>query len=500
MTINNPGDSFELQSISLESRTTPEEDDNEDDNDNDLVLHELDYEESPATDHDDTGKSSMKMAFMNMSNSILGAGIIGQPYATKNCGIFTSLITFVLLTVIIDWTIRLIIINCKLSATKTYQDTAYKCFGKPGKIVILISQGFFAIGGSIAFCIIIGDTIPHVLQSITPSSWIENNALLALILKRNTVIVLLTCFISYPLSLTDNIANLAVSSLFALINMATIILIIVIHGFTLSKETVSRYTFENPFQGYVFNPQLFQGISVISFALVCHHNTSFIYDSLRKPTLDRFTKLTHLSCFISMICCALVGVSGDLIFKDNTKGNILNNFPEDDWVINIARVCFGLNMLTTFPLEIFVVRQVMNDLININKNPEKIAHQPLSQTDNDFDQVDDLEEPKGEEMSYNKRFWITTLLVFVTMGASLLTCNLGATLELIGSVSASIMAFIFPVMCYMKLTDYKSKTLKENLCGYFVIVFGVLILVISSAQTIVQAINEKGGGDHCKVG
>ena len=29
----------------------------------------------------------MKMAFMNMANSILGAGIIGQPYAFRNSGL-----------------------------------------------------------------------------------------------------------------------------------------------------------------------------------------------------------------------------------------------------------------------------------------------------------------------------------------------------------------------------------------------------------------------------
>lgn len=32
-------------------------------------------------------KSNRYMAFMNMANSILGSGVIGQPFAMKNCGI-----------------------------------------------------------------------------------------------------------------------------------------------------------------------------------------------------------------------------------------------------------------------------------------------------------------------------------------------------------------------------------------------------------------------------
>lgn len=480
---NEDSNNIELQSISITS-------------DNSNSVYDVDQSnDEPSEDQDPLTKSSMKMAFMNMSNSILGAGIIGQPYATKNCGLAASLFTFVILTVIIDWTIRLIIINCKLSGTKTYQDTAEKCFGKSGKLVILLAQGFFAVGGCIAFCIIIGDTIPHVLQSITPDRWQDSNFILKFMLQRNSLIVLLTCFISFPLSLTDNIANLATSSLFALVNMLTIILIIVIHGFSLLEETLSKFSFKKPFSGYILNGSIFQGVSVISFALVCHHNTSFIYDSLRKPTLDRFTKLTHWSCYISMVCCGLVGVSGALMFKDGTKGNILNNFDENDWVINIARVCFGLNMLTTFPLEIFVVRQVTYDLINLNKHN---THVRISQHDPDDREIDDPESELASD--YNRHFVITTVLVFGTMFVSLLTCNLGATLELIGSVSASIMAFIFPCMCYLNLTDYKSKPLSEKWPSYFTIAFGFAVLIISSTQTIVQAIKEGGGGDHCKVG
>lgn len=38
-------------------------------------------------------------------------------------------------------------------------------------------------------------------------------------------------------------------------------------------------------------------------------------------------------------------------------GNILNNFPSDNFIINIARFCFGVNMFTTLPLEAFVCRE-----------------------------------------------------------------------------------------------------------------------------------------------
>lgn len=442
-------------------------------------------------------KSNSTMAFMNMSNSILGAGIIGQPYAMKNCGIFTGVFLYVLLTVLVDWTIRLIIINCKLSGTKTFQDTGYKCFGKPGKFIILLSQLFFAVGGLIAFCIIIGDTVPHVLYH-----------LFGVNIDRNWIIAALTIFVSYPLSLIKNISKLAISSLFALLNMLMIILIIVIHGFKVFS--VSKSQFSNSFQGYFFNTSFCQGISVISFALVCHHNTSFIYDSLKKPTLDRFEKITHWSCFISMICCSLIGVLGDLMFKNDTKGNILNNFSSDDWIINVARFSFGLNMLTTLPLEIFVVRQVVYDLLDLFRYPNNdesskddymVEYNQLemedlsSETTANNNRSNTAKNLSGRhKVSALKHLVITTVIVFFTMGVSLTTCNLGATLEIIGSISALIMAFIFPCACNLKLTDYKQKLLKQNLPSYFTIAFGSCVLVISTLQTLLTMTNDEG---HC---
>ena len=58
------------------------------------------------------------MAFMNMANSIIGAGIIGQPYALKQAGMVTGIVLLVVLTITVDWTIRLIVVNSKMSGAE----------------------------------------------------------------------------------------------------------------------------------------------------------------------------------------------------------------------------------------------------------------------------------------------------------------------------------------------------------------------------------------------
>lgn len=152
-------------------------------------------------------RSGMKMAFMNMANSIIGAGIIGQPYALRQAGLTTGILLLVALTVTVDWTIRLIVTNSKLSGADSFQATMQYCFGKRGLIAISVAQWAFAFGGMVAFCIIVGDTIPHVLGALFPS--LRRMTILWLLTDRRAVIILFVLGISYPLSLYRDISKVS---------------------------------------------------------------------------------------------------------------------------------------------------------------------------------------------------------------------------------------------------------------------------------------------------
>jgi sodium-coupled neutral amino acid transporter 11 len=154
-------------------------------------------------------RSGMRMAFMNMANSIIGAGIIGQPYALRQAGMVMGIILLVVLTVTVDWTIRLIVINSKLSGADSFQSTMQHCFGKSGLIAISVAQWAFAFGGMIAFCIIVGDTIPHVFEALFPS--LRDMPFLWLLTDRRAVIIIFILGISYPLSLYRDIAKVTES-------------------------------------------------------------------------------------------------------------------------------------------------------------------------------------------------------------------------------------------------------------------------------------------------
>ncbi|GAA5839324.1 hypothetical protein JCM3766R1_004800 [Sporobolomyces carnicolor] len=394
----------------------------------------------------------------NMSNSILGAGIIGLPYALREAGLLSGILLLLVLGVVTDWTIRLIVLNAKMSGRRSYIDIMDSCFGRKGRAACSFFQFAFAFGGMCAFCVILGDTIPRVLQSVIGE---EANGFVKFLASRQVVTFLLTVGISYPLSLYRDIEKLSHASALALVSMVVIVVSVAVRGpgvaDSLKGDSDMRWT--------VLESGFFEAIGVISFAFVCHHNSLLIYGSLRTPTLDRFAKVTHVSTLLSVIACLCMSTSGFLVFTDRTQGNILNNFAEDDWLINVARACFGCNMFATLPLEAFVCREVAETYFW----------------------------PDEKEFNKKRHVLITSGLVFSALIVSLITCDLGLILELAGGFSATALAYLFPAACFLKLSGHGPQQAPQRLAAWVCAVFGVAVMGLSTFLSIRKAIR---GGSH----
>jgi len=160
-----------------------------------------------------------------------------------------------------------------------------------------------------------------------------------------------------------------------------------------------------------------------------------------------------------------MALAGFLTFGSKTLGNVLNNFPTDNTFVNIARLCFGLNMLTTLPLEAFVCREVMHNFFFDSK----------------------------KKLSVQWHVGISTALVLGAMLLSLTTCDLGAVFELIGATSACVLAYVLPPLCFIKLSTRSWKTVPAVAC----VVFGCVVFVISLMQAIGKMISGSGEAKVC---
>ncbi|KAI8819902.1 transmembrane amino acid transporter protein superfamily [Fimicolochytrium jonesii] len=420
----------------------------------------------------DQKASTVWDATFNFTNSIIGAGIIGLPYAFYEAGFVAGLVLLFALTFVVDWTVNLLIKDGKMAGKSSYQDLIWHCFGQRGYITISIFQFIFAYGAMCAYAVIVGDTLPLVLSHFIPNT----NLIYPIISSRRIMITICTIFISLPLSLYRDVSALAKTSAISLAAIVFIILSVVGSGVALPAEK------KGPAEGAmtVLEGGFFQAIGVISFAFVCHHNTFLIYGSLKKPTMDRFAVVTRLSTGFSLLACLILAVGGYLVFTSKVEANILNNFPRDHLLINLARLCFGANMFLTFPLECFVCREVIYNYVYAHPTQLDVA---LPHGD------------VGNLVSGRDHALITGALSLSAMGIALVTCDLGFVLEITGGFAATVLAYILPAACYIKLASGPTFSWKKAgpLASIF---FGFVVMILSTILTL-KSLFKGGEGKQC---
>ncbi|KAI3660257.1 hypothetical protein MP638_005120 [Amoeboaphelidium occidentale] len=396
-----------------------------------------------------TGTSSISGAVLNFTNSIVGAGIIGLPYALNQAGLGFGILIMTSLAFLVDWTVRLLVRTSKLAGVSTYQDLVEFCFGRKGLIAISVFQFLFAFGAMCAYSVIVGDTVPLVLQKMLGD---DLSPAMQFLTSRRFIIILTTLGVSLPLSLYRDISKLAKASAFAMVALVFILIVVMIQGPLDSNKSPPLLDF--------MHPNFLQSVGVISFAFVCHHNSFLIFSSLVKPSLNRWEIVTHLSTGISWMLSIAMALAGYLAFGYKTEGNILNNFSNDNFWVNLARLAFAANMFTTFPLECFVCREVIEHF-----------YYP------------------GQTISYKLHVILTTGLTVVALIIALSTCDLGVVLELTGCFSATALAYILPSCCYLKLSSGPTFTWKKApaiLC----LIFGIFIMFFSTSMALYAAFNE----------
>ncbi|XP_023192316.1 putative sodium-coupled neutral amino acid transporter 11 isoform X3 [Xiphophorus maculatus] len=342
---------------------------------------------------------------------------------------------------ITDYSIVLLIKGGNLSGSNSYQSLVQNTFGFPGFLILSALQFLYPFIAMISYNITTGDTLTKVFQRIPG---VGPDHILA---ERHFVILLSTFLFTLPLSLYRNIERLGKVSFLSMVLTLTILIIVMIRAATLGPQIVPT---ENAWAFAKWNS--IQAVGVMSFAFICHHNSFLIYNSLEHPTLSNWSRVTHISVGSALIISAAFAVAGYTTFTGYTQGDIFENYCRNDNLATFGRFCFGLSIITTFPLECFVTREVLSNVI---------CSRPLS---------------KAEHVS------ITLLIVAVCTALSLAYDCLGVVLELNGALSATPLIFIIPSACYLKLCPghwfhgEKLIPIMLIIIGLFVMITGLILI------------------------
>lgn len=382
-------------------------------------------------------KSDISGACSNLVNSIVGAGIVGIPFAIKEAGFVAGVILLVLVSYFTDKSLRMLVEmatfhpRLKGHGVLTFEDLMMLPYGTWGHHFILASMLVTAYGAMVAYLLIIKDTLPVVFGLVDEpgaGSFVQSD----LIMLCTSLVIMV------PLSMQRDMSTLAITSFFSVICDA--ILVVFISVFSPVKETVGKAGgFGTVVKENWINSGFFIGFGVLTIAMTCQHSAFIVAGSLGNLTPSRWATVTFRSLSISFLLCAVLGITGYLGFLGETQGDILNNFDPDTIQASTARVLLAITMFFTYPMEAFVARHVLIKLL-FNGDMDGHATDPIT--------GEVVKAPKLFGIFNRRHIW-TFVIYLATLVPALLVSDLGPVLSITGAIGGCSLAYIGPGLAYL---------------------------------------------------
>ena len=380
----------------------------------------------------------------NLVNAIVGAGIVGIPFAVRQCGFVSGIVLIVVCAFVTEKSLRLLINTAKHIHVPTYEMLAEACFGTVGFRFVAINMFFTAFGAMISYLMIVKQTFGTLLLG-TEEDVLANRAIaLDTTYMRRAILLIISISIMLPIACKRDMADLAQTSRF---NVLVDTLLVGLVAFT-SPIWYSKNSDDNgdaaldnsndnttndgvvATDWFFRGDTIFVGLGVLSFAYVCQHSAFIIAGSLEKPTAQRWSTVTTTALILCGILNLICGIMGYLGYREGTQGNILENLGRNNLPANIARAMLGITMLFVYPVESFVTRHVCVVLLFSGRSAHEgnDAH-ILSRAD--------------------RRIGLTTVLYILAVIPAVLTNDLGPVLAITGTVGGSCLSYLGPGVVYL---------------------------------------------------
>nr|XP_013796641.1 PREDICTED: putative sodium-coupled neutral amino acid transporter 8 [Apteryx mantelli mantelli] len=362
-----------------------------------------------------------------MLKSALGAGLLNFPWAfNKAGGIAPAVLVELGSLVFLVSGLAVLGYASSLSTQSTYQGVVREVCGTAvGKLCeVCFILNLFMI--SVAFLRVVGDQLEKLCDSIYPNGTLsgEGPSLQHWYADQRFTLSALCVLVIFPLSVPKEIGFQKYSSILGTLAACYLTLVIVIK-YHLQAESLGLREPPHPSRSPSSWASMFSVIPTICFGFQCHEACVAIYSSMRNQNFSHWVAVSVLSMLICLLIYSLTGLYGYLTFGEDVAADILMSYPGNDAVVIVARLLFGISIVTIYPIVVLLGRSVVRDMW---VNPKRGAV------------------PVAEAHEQRTRVVLTISWIAATLAIALFVPDIGKVIGLIGGISAFFI-FIFPGKC-----------------------------------------------------
>ncbi|MEE6480749.1 hypothetical protein FKM82_012663 [Ascaphus truei] len=374
------------------------------------------------TDEHHPGDTSFGMSVFNLSNAIMGSGILGLSYAMANTGIILFVILLVGVAILSLYSVHLLLKTAKEGGSLIYEKLGEKAFGWPGKIAAFISITMQNIGAMSSYLFIVKYELPEVIRTFMgleefSGEWYLNG---------NYLVLFVSIGIILPLSLLKNLGYLGYTSGFSLTCMVFFVSVVIYKKtqipcpLPLFDHDLGNLTSNNSFhlrplmvqndtaapgvnfmmdythgqtagideqkdsnhgngveyeahsddkckpQYFVFNSQTAYTIPILAFAFVCHPEVLPIYSELSSRSRRKMQNVSNVSIAAMLTMYLFAALFGYLTFFGEVQDELLHTYIKVykfDTLLLCVRVAVLVAVTLTVPIVLFPIRSSITTLL-----------------------------------------------------------------------------------------------------------------------------------------
>ncbi|CAL8319345.1 unnamed protein product [Merluccius merluccius] len=444
--------------------------------------------ESRFTDFE--GKTSFGMSIFNLSNAIMGSGILGLAFAMSNTGIILFIILLLAIAILSAYSIHLLLKSAGVVGIRAYEQLGMRAFGQPGKVVAACIITIHNIGAMSSYLFIVKSELPLVIQAFLGKH--ENTGEWFLI--GNNLIMIVSATVILPLALMKRLGYLGYTSGFSLTCMVFFLISVIYKKFNIPcplleynpnmTEIDIAHTDMNHTHAmdddaceakfFTINSQTAYTIPILAFAFVCHPEVLPIYTELRDATKKRMQNVANISIVAMFIMYLLTALFGYLTFFAGVESELLHTYSRVDPLDNFI-LCVRLAVLVavslTVPVVLFPIRRAINQILW----PDKPFH-------------------------WVRHISIALVLLCIVNVLVILVPSIRDIFGIIGATSAPSLIFILPGIFYIRIVPEEQEPLlsRSKIQAACFAALGFVFMIMSLSFIIIDWVTGEvhSGGGH----
>ncbi|KAM8934569.1 sodium-coupled neutral amino acid transporter 5 [Pelodytes ibericus] len=412
------------------------------------------------------GKTSFGMSVFNLSNAIMGSGILGLAYAMSNTGIILFVFILIAIALLSCYSIHLLLKCSGVVGIRAYEQLGQRAFGSPGKILAALIITMHNVGAMSSYLYIIKYELPLVIQTFlglthATGEWYLNG---------NILIIIVTIIVIFPLALMKHLGYLGYTSGFSLTCMIFFLCAVIYKKTEIScplnstlPDDNSRYTNGHNITAediciakmFTVNSETAYAIPIIAFAFVCHPEVLPIYTELRRATKSRMQNVANVSIFAMFVMYLLTAVFGYLTFYGNVGTEMLHTYNQVD-ALDKLMLCVRLAVLVavtlTVPVVLFPIRRAIQQLLC-----------------------------PGANFRWWRHILIAVCLLVLVNILVIFVPNIKDIFGVIGATSAPSLIFILPSIFYIRIVpnEKESRTSRPKIQAALFAFTGFVFMIMS---------------------